>query len=124
MDSKKEKFEDFKTAISSTVRSISNSQKIEVSFGNRPVKSPENSIRLPDLDSTNNRLNFEEIRAVADSKSLLLRFSDNRTLKKFEPQGNIAKKLYKISEKILLGSPPTISIGSKFIYLNCFFNFI
>ena len=33
MDTKKEKLEDFKTAISSTVRSLSNSQKIEVSFG-------------------------------------------------------------------------------------------
>ena len=100
MNSKKEKFEDFKTAISSTIRSISNSQKIEVSFGSQSVKSPGNSIRLPDLDSSNNSLNFEEIRAVADSKSLILRFSDNKTLNKYEPQGNIAKKLYKISEKI------------------------
>ena len=32
VDNKKEKIEDFKTAISSTVRSLSNSQKIEVSF--------------------------------------------------------------------------------------------
>ena len=100
MNSKKEKFEDFKTAISSTIRSISNSQKIEVSFGSQSVKSSGNSIRLPDLDSSNNSLNFEEIRAVADSKSLILRFSDNKTLNKYEPQGNIAKKLYKISEKI------------------------
>jgi len=100
VNSKKEKFEDFKTAISSTIRSISNSQKIEVSFGSQSVKSPGNSIRLPDLDSSNNSLNYEEIRAVADSKSLILRFSDNKTLNKYEPQGNIAKKLYKISEKI------------------------
>ena len=39
MDAKKQKFEDFKTAISSTVRSLSNSQKIEVSFGNQPSQS-------------------------------------------------------------------------------------
>ena len=39
MDNKKEKIEDFKTAISSTVRSLSNSQKIEVSFGSENSKS-------------------------------------------------------------------------------------
>ena len=47
VDTKKEKIEDFKTAISSTVRSLSNSQKIEVSFGNQPTKSEKNLIRLP-----------------------------------------------------------------------------
>ena len=42
MENKKEKLEDFKTAISSTVRSLSNSEKIEVSFGNQSSKSVEN----------------------------------------------------------------------------------
>ena len=50
MENKKEKIEDFKTAISSTVRSLSNSEKIEVSFGNENPKSEKNSIRLPDLN--------------------------------------------------------------------------
>ena len=49
MENKKEKIADFKTAISSTVRSLSNSDKIEVSFGNDASKSGTNSIRLPDL---------------------------------------------------------------------------
>ena len=100
MDNKKEKLEDFKTAISSTVRSLSNSQKIEVSFGNQLSKSNKNSIKLPDLSQTNNTINYDEIRAVADSKSLNLRFSNKNTFKKFEPEGNISKKLYNISEKI------------------------
>ena len=100
MDNKKEKLEDFKTAISSTVRSISNSEKIEVSFGNQTPKSERNSIKLPDLCQVNNRLNFNQIRAMADSKSLNLRFSDDKTFKEYEPDGNISKKLYKISEKI------------------------
>ena len=100
MENKKEKFENFKAAISSTVRSISNSQKIEVSFGNQISKSDKNSIKLPDLDNMSNRLNFEEIRAIADSKSLRFRFSNKETLKKYEPEGNISKKLYNISEKI------------------------
>ena len=43
MENKKEKLEDFKTAISSTVRSLSNSQEIEISFGNQVIKSSKNS---------------------------------------------------------------------------------
>ncbi len=100
VNNKKENLEDFKTAISSTVRSLSNSQKIEVSFGNQTTKSEKNTIRLPDIDRLENKINFEEIRAIADSKSLSLRFSNNEILKKYEPNGNISKKLYKISEKI------------------------
>ena len=76
MENKKEKLEDFKTAISSTVRSLSNSEKIEVFFGNQSPKSEKNSIRLPELDQINNKLNYNQIRAIADSKSLRFRFSD------------------------------------------------
>ena len=100
MDTKKEKLEDFKTAISSTVRSLSNSQKIEVSFGNQPSQSKYKTIQLPNIHQANNKINFEEIRAIADSKSLKFRFSNNKILKKYEPKGNISKKLYNISEKI------------------------
>ncbi len=99
MENKKEKLEDFKAAISSTVRSISNSQKIEIAFGNEISKSNKNFIKLPDLEY-NNRSNFEKVRAVADSKSLIFRFSNNKILKKNEPDGRISKKLYEISEKI------------------------
>ena len=100
MQTKKEKVEDFKAAISSTVRSISNSEKVEVIFGNQISKSSKNSFNLPNIEKINNNINFEEIRAIADSKSLKLRFSKSEVLKKFEPQGNISKKLYDISEKI------------------------
>ena len=100
MDNKKEKIEDFKTAISSTVRSLSNSQKIEVSFGSENSKSGKNLIKLPDLSPINNKINYSQIRAIADSKSLRHRFSNQKTFKQFEPEGNISKQLYKISEKI------------------------
>ncbi len=100
MNNKKEKIEDFKAAISSTVRSLSNSQKIEVSFGNQNFKSENNLIKLPNLNYSNDAFNHEEIRAIADSKSLRLRFSNIDILKKYEPSGNISKKLYDISEKI------------------------
>ncbi len=100
MENKKEKLEDFKAAISSTVRSLANSHKVEVTFGNQSVKNSNNSIKLPDLHEIKDEINYEEIRAIADSKSLKLRFSNNETLKKYEPEGNISKKLYKISEQI------------------------
>ena len=100
MENKKDKLENFKTAISSTVRSLTNSQKLEVSFGNQQSKTEQDSIRLPDLQQNNNKLNYEEIRAIADSKSLNYRFSDKKIYKQFEPEGNISKKLYNISEKI------------------------
>ena len=100
VNNKKEKLEDFKTAISSTVRSISNSERIEVSFGSQTPKSEKNSIKLPELSQINNKLNFNQIRAIADSKSLNFRFSNNKIFKQHEPEGNISKRLYKISEKI------------------------
>ena len=100
VDTKKEKLEDFKTAISSTVKSLANSQRIEVSFGNQLKSKSQNSIRLPDLAKLDNHLNYEEIRAVADSKSLRFRFSNNEIFERYQPEGSISKKLYQISEKI------------------------
>jgi cobaltochelatase CobT len=100
VENKKEKIADFKTAISSTVKSLSNSEKIEVSFGNDRSKSEKNSIRLPELSPVKNKFNYNQIRAIADSKSLRHRFSDHKTFKQYEPVGNISKQLYRISEKI------------------------
>jgi len=100
VENKKEKIQDFKTAISSTVRSLSNSEKIEVSFGNENPKTDKNFIRLPDLSQSNDGFNYNQIRAIADSKSLRHRFSDAKIFKQYEPEGNISKQLYKISEKI------------------------
>ena len=100
VDSKKEKLENFKVAISSTVKSLSNSPKIEVSFGNQISKTDQKLIKLPDINSLNNKINYSEIRAIADSKSLMVRFSDEKIFKYYEPEGNISKRLFKISEKI------------------------
>ena len=55
VENKKEKLEDFKTAISSTVRSISNSQNVEVFFGNQNSNTSKKSIKLPDLQKTNDK---------------------------------------------------------------------
>ena len=98
MEKKSEILENFKTAIGSTVKSLSNSENVEVSFGNQNFQSKNNSIKLPEIERINDKINYSQIRALADSKSLRLRFSDNKTFKSYEPAGNISKKLYKINE--------------------------
>ncbi len=100
MEKKSEILESFKTAISSTVKSLSNSENIEVSFGNQNAKSEKDLIYLPEIEQVQNKINYDKIRAIADSKSLNYRFSNKKTLELYEPAGNVSKKLYKIAEKI------------------------
>jgi len=100
VEKKTEILDHFKTAISSTVKSLSKSEDVEVTFGNQGLKSKKNTINLPEIEKVNNRINYNQVRAIADSESLKLRFSDKHTLKLYEPRGNISKRLYKIAEKI------------------------
>ena len=100
VDKKNEILEIFKTAIGSTAKSLSNTDEVEVSFGNKNINSEKVSIRLPEIEQIDNKINYNQIRAIADSESLKLRFSDNSIFKSFEPEGNISKKLYEIAEKI------------------------
>ena len=76
MEKKAEIIENFKTAIVSTARSLSNSENVEVSFGNQEIKSEKTSIKLPEIEKINNKVNYDQIRALADSESLRLRFSN------------------------------------------------
>jgi len=100
VEKKSEFLENFKTAIGSTVKSLSNSEDIEVFFGNGNFKSEKKVIKLPEIEQTDNKINYDQIRALADSESLKLRFSNPKIFKSYEPDGNISKKLYKIAEKI------------------------
>ena len=79
---------------------MSNLENVSVSFGNQSAKTEKNLIKLPDIEKTNNKINYTKIRAVADSESLKLRFSNKKTFKLYEPNGNVSKKLYTIAEKI------------------------
>ena len=100
MEKKFEILDNFKVAISSTIKSLSNSENIEVFFGVQTSKSDKNSIKLPEIEHYNNEFNYDQIRALADSESLKIRYSDIKIYKKYEPEGNISKKLYEIAEKI------------------------
>ena len=92
--------ENFKTAIGSTAKSLSNSENVEIYFGSKNRQTSQKFINLPEVEEINNKTNFNQIRAIADSESLKLRFSNQKILQSFEPSGNISKKLYKIAEKL------------------------
>ena len=94
MEKKNEIIENFKTALKSTVRSISNKDDIEVSFGGQIVSSDKNIVKLPEIDQQQNEINFSKARAYADSESLKLKFSNDKIYKNYEPKGTKAKKLY------------------------------
>ena len=97
---KEEILESFKTAIKSTIKSISNKEDIEISFGGQDISSENNKLILPEINEFQNKINFSKTRAQADSESLKLRYSNRKILKNFEPVGSKAKKLYEIAEKI------------------------
>ena len=100
MEKKEEFLENFKTAIASTTKSISNVKNIEVTFGSKNSNTDKQTINLPELDSSNNIINYKKTRAMADSEALKIRFSDKKILESFEPKGKIEKKLYLMAEKI------------------------
>ena len=70
----------FKTAIASTIKSLSKKENVEVVFGNEKNNEQTDVIFLPDLNKEN-KINFLKIRALADSESLKLRLSDTKIYK-------------------------------------------
>ena len=118
MQKKDEILEHFKTAIKSTIKSISNKEDIEISFGGQDVSNEKNKLRLPEINEFQNKINFDLARALADSESLRLRFSNKKIFKNFQPEGSKARKLYEIAEKIRyesLGSQEFMGIKNNLI---------
>jgi len=100
MEKKTEILENFKIAITSTVKSIVGDQNIEVTFGNETKKKNTKTINLPSLKNINNINDYIKARALADSEALKFKCSDFNIYNSFEPQGNMSKLLYAIAEKI------------------------
>tara|TARA_B110000967_G_scaffold31714_1_gene30110 strand:- start:940 stop:2733 length:1794 start_codon:yes stop_codon:yes gene_type:complete len=100
MGKKLDNLENFKKAITSTIRSITGDQNIDVNFGNEVTKKNINIVNLPNVQSINNKIDYTRTRAVADSEALKLRCSDANIYNSFEPQGNTSKLLYAAAEKI------------------------
>jgi cobaltochelatase CobT len=90
--------ENFKIAISSTIKALTKKQDLNILFSDAPTNE-KGAINLP-------KVNFEtadeyqNIRALADSEALRVKYSNESILKKYQPRGTIAKKIYKSAEKI------------------------
>ena len=100
MQKKEEILENFKTAIKSTIKSISNKDDIEISFEGQDISNENNKLKLPEINELQNKFDFNLTRAQADSVSLKLKYNNKKIYKSFEPTGPKAKKLYEIAEKI------------------------
>jgi len=100
MEKKVENLENFKKAITSTIKSIIGDQNIDVVFGSETAKKNINIVNLPSVQITDNKIDYTKTRALADSEALKLRCSDINVYNFFEPKGNISKLLYAVAEKI------------------------
>ncbi|MSP06225.1 MAG: cobalamin biosynthesis protein CobT [Candidatus Fonsibacter sp.] len=107
--------ENFKIAISSTIKALSKKADLNIIFSDAPAKE-SNIINLPKInfDSIDE---YQNIRALADSEALKIKYSNQELLKKFEPRGIISKNIYKSAEKIRyekLGSENFAGINLNF----------
>ena len=100
MGKKVENLENFKKAITSTVKSIIGDQNIDVTFDGEQTRKNINIINLPKIENIDDKIYYVKTRALADSAALKLRCSDINIYNSFEPQGNISKLLYAVAEKI------------------------
>jgi cobaltochelatase CobT len=100
MEKKTEIIENFKKAITSTIKSIIGDQHIEVIFNNEVNKKNKKTINLPSIEGVNNKIDYIKTRALADSEALRIKCSDINIYNYFEPRGNTSKLLYAVAEKI------------------------
>tara|TARA_Y100001970_G_C14230103_1_gene858050 strand:+ start:95 stop:1870 length:1776 start_codon:yes stop_codon:yes gene_type:complete len=100
MEKKDIHLENFKQALSSTIKSISEIGDCNISFGEQSKKKDNKSANLPEIKKLEKFGDFSSIRAKADSEALRLKYSDVDIYNLHKPKGNNARKLYEIAEKI------------------------
>ncbi len=91
--------ENFKQALVSTIKSISEVSDCNVTFGEQKSKDYK-SVKLPKVEKLKKFQDFLSIRAIADSEALRLRYCNRSVFDMHKPKGNNAQKLYEIAEKI------------------------
>ena len=100
MEKKDIHLENFKQALASTIKSISEISDCNINFGEQARKKDSKSANLPEIKKLEKFRDFSSIRAKADSEALRLRYSNIDVFNLHKPKGNNAKKLYEIAEKI------------------------
>jgi len=91
--------ERFKSAVSSTVKAISENFDLQIKFGSS-IDSKKNSLNLPEVTNLKKLQDFTNLRAFADSEALKIKYTDKKIYLENEPKGAISKALYAIAEKI------------------------
>jgi len=99
MDEHELLIERFKSAVSSTVKAISENYDLEVKFDNN-INSKKNSLNLPEVANLKKLQDFTNLRAFADSEALKIKYTNKKIYLENEPRGAISKALYAIAEKI------------------------
>jgi len=99
MDERELLKERFKSAVSSTVKVISENFNLEIKFGNN-INSKKKFLNLPEIISLKKLQDFTNLRAFADSEALKIKYTDRKIYLENEPKRAINKALYAIAEKI------------------------
>ena len=99
MEKKDTHLENFKQALISTIKSISEKNDCEVSFGKQAPKD-YNNVNLPEIKKLEHFQDFLTMRAKADSEALRLKYSNEDIFNTYKPKGKMAEELYEIAEKI------------------------
>ncbi len=99
MEKKDAHLEKFKSAITSTIKSISKKKDFEIHFG-KTVSNNKKNINLPEIKELDSLKDYIHIRAKADSEALRLKYSNEDIFNKYTPNGKNSLNLYKIAEKV------------------------
>ena len=97
--SKQNDIEDFKIAITSTAKSISDNQKLQIKFGSNEKASLDN-LNIPNISDIFDKKKLKSVRALTDSQALRMKYSDVEIFNKYKPNGNLSSKLYDLSERM------------------------
>ena len=92
--------ERFKSAVSSTVKAISENFDLEIKFGNNNLSSKENSLNLPEVSSLKKLQDFTNLRAFADSEALKIKYTDEKIYLKMNPMELLVKHYMLLQKKL------------------------
>ena len=93
MSNKKDQVNDFKKAISSTLRAISKKKDIDINFG-AETAIDSNSVTLPLPSIKLEELEKKEIRGIADSIALKFKYHNKKTHASLKPKSKVAKNIF------------------------------
>ena len=94
---KEDFIEEFKKAITSTVKAIADNKDLEVIFDNNSFES-EGLIVLPKIENESDLNSLSSLRGRADNKALMHRFHNKEIFENNSPQGEKNKKIYEVLE--------------------------